>query len=225
MPLAPSFTVVQDNGGLLATATNTTTYGGANQDRNEAAEYVLWSKTDKDGNRVFTNPDQGDVLTKLIYSVSAAVSGLYELIWLRFQFYDAGTPYVEEQTSGGNITQYASVFYYGTTGKVYKAIVPSTGQNPEDTNYFVEVPLASLYTLLGNTNLEQYIKNFDGLYAINKCITGRLAGEGCNCESSDKEYNMDLFSKYLSATSNFNAGNIYEFQALIEELNTACVEC
>lgn len=225
MALSPSFTIAQDNGGLTATATNTTTYGGANQDRDEAAEFVLWSKTDKDGNRVFTNPDQGDVLTKLIYTVAAVVSGLYELIWLRIQFYSAGANYVEEQTSGGVITQYASVFYYGTTGKVYKAIVPSTGQDPTDTNYFVEVTVASLYTLINNTNLEQYIKNFDGLYAINKCITGRLAGEGCNCESSDREYNMDLFSKYLSATSNFNTGNIYQFEAQIEELNTSCVEC
>jgi hypothetical protein len=225
MPLSPSFTIVQDNGGLTATATNTTTYGGANQDRNEAAEFVLWSKTSKAGVRVYTNPDQGDVLTKLIYTVATAVSGLYELIWLRFQFYGAGANYVEEQSSQGVITQYASVFYYGTTGKVYKAIAASTGEDPEDTNFFVEVPVASLYTLIDNTNLEQFIKNFDSLYTINKCITGRLADEGCNCQGSDKEYNMDLFSKYLSATSNFNAGNIYQFEALIEELNTSCVEC
>lgn len=225
MALSPTFTIVQDDGGLTATATNTTNYGGANQDRNEGAEFVLWSKTDEDGNRVFTNPDQGDVLTKLIYSVDSLVSGLYELIWLRFQFYDAAANYVEQQSSGGVITQYASVFYYGTTGKVYKAIAPSTGQDPEDTNYFVEVPLGDLYTLIDNPNLEQYIKNWDGIYAINKCITGRFANAGCNCGSDDREYNIRLFSDYISANSNFNAGNVYEFQKIIAKLNTTCVQC
>lgn len=226
MALAPSFTVVQDDGGLTAVATNTTTYGGANQDRNEAAEIILWSKTDKDGNRVFTNPDQGDVLTKLIYSVATLVSGLYELIWLRIQPYDGSTAYVEEQSTGGAITQYPSTVYYPATGFVYRCIVPTTGNLPTDTNFWEVVEFnSSIPLIIGNPNIEQYIKNVDILYGINKCITGRLAGEGCNCESSDREYNMNLFSKYLSATSNFNAGNIYEFEAIIEELNTSCVEC
>lgn len=225
MALSPSFTVVQDNGGETATATNTTTYGTPEQDRDEAAEFVLWSKTDKDGNRTFHNPDQGDVLTKLVYSVLTAISGLYELIWLRIQFYDSGANYVEQQESGGVITQYPSVFYYGTTGKIYKAIVPSTGQDPEDTDFFEEVTIDDLHTLLGNTNIEEYIKNVNIVYHVNKCITKRLAEAGCDCGIKDREYNQELFSLYLSAQSNFNTGNIYEFEEIIAQLNTKCVQC
>lgn len=223
MPLSPSFTVQTNDGGLTATATNTTTYGSPNQDRNEAAEYVLWSKTDKDGNRTFDNPDQGDVLTKLIYSVALTVSGLYELIWLRIQPYDAGANYVEQQESGGVITQYPSIVYYNDV--VYKCIAPSSGNLPTDTNFFEPVPLNQLQTLLGNTNIEEYIKNVNINYHINKCITARLAGQGCNCSSSDAEYNLDLYNKYLSAESNFNAGNIYAYEEIIEKLNTMCEQC
>jgi hypothetical protein len=225
MALSPSFTVTQNNGGETATATNTTTYGAPNQDRDEAAEFVLWSKTDKDGNRSLDNPDQGDVLNKTVYTVNTPISGLYELIWLRIQFYDVAANYVEEQESGGVITQYASIFYYSTTGKVYKAIAPSTGEDPEDTDFFVEVPLDQLQTILGNTNIEQFIQNEDIIYHINKCITSRLAKMGCECSLTDREYNQELFSLYLSATSNYNAGNVYEFEEIIEQLNTRCVEC
>ena len=227
MALTPAFTIVQDSGGLTATATNTTAnYGtGGNQDRNEAAEVVLWSKTDKDGNRVFTNPDQGNVLTKLIYSVATAVSGLYELIWLRIQPYDNGASYVEQQESSGVITQYPSIVYYPSTGLYYKCTAPSTGNLPTDTNFWVDVPLAQLYTLLGNTTIEQFIKKFSSTYAINACITAKLAGQGCECSSEDKDYNMDLFADLVSAESNYNAGNYYQFEAIIEDLNTRCVQC
>ena len=223
MALAPSFTIVQNNGGATATATNTTVYGSPEEDRNEAAEYVLWSKTDKNGNRDFTNPDQGDVLTKLAYTVDTPVSGLYELIWLRIQPYDNATAYVEQQESGGVITQYPSVVYYN--GSVYKCIAPTTGNLPTDVTYWEVVPLASLQDLLGNSNIEEYIKNWDGIYQINKCITSRLAEAGCDCGVQDREYNQELFSLYLAAKSNFEIGNIYEFEEIIEELNTKCVQC
>lgn len=226
MPLTPAFTIVQDDGGATATATNTTAdYGtGGNQNRNDAAEFVLWSKTDADGNRVFTNPDQGNVLTKLIYSVATAVSGLYELIWLRIQPYDPGTAYVP-QVGTAPITQYPSIVYYPTTGLVYKCIAASTGNLPTDTDFWEEVPLASLYTLLGNDTLDEFIENFDSTYTINKCITKKLAANGCACSSEDRDYTSKLFSLLVSANSNYNEGNIYKFQEIIAELNTLCVAC
>lgn len=225
MALQPAFTVVQNDGGLTASATNTTAYGSPEQDRNEAAEYVLWSKTDKEGARTFTNPDQGDVLTKLAYTVATLISGLYELIWLRIQFYDNATPYVEQQQSGSQITQYPSIVYYAATNKVYRCIAPTTGNLPTNTNFWEEVPLADMDDLLGNPNIEQYIKNVDIIYHIDKCITKRLADAGCDCGIADVEYNHTLFSLYLSAKSNFNAGNVYEFEEIIADLNTRCGQC
>lgn len=237
MPITPAFTIVQDSGGTTATATNTTPdYGGSNPERSDGAEFVLWSKTDKEGARSFNNPDQGNVLTKLVYTVETPVSGLYELIWLRIPVWDSSNNYLQQVNSGDEITQYPSIVYYPVDGKVYKCIQdapafslpppdPDLEPYPTNTLFWVEVPLDQLVDLLGNTEIQELIKNFNSIYAINKCITGRFAGAGCSCSDEDKKYNADLFSKYVSATSNYNAGNIYKFEEIIADLNVACPAC
>ena len=221
MALSPSFTITQQDGGQSALAVNTTTYGSPNQDRNDAAEYVLWSKTDQNGLRSFTNPDQGDVLNNLNYTVLTPIDGWYELIRLRIQPYNAGANYVEEQSSGGVITQYASIFYYGTTGKVYQAIVPSTGQDPENTNYFVEVP--DLSAILANTNIEVYYKNFYGEYNTNVCIRDKDL-ENCSCGGDASELD-NLYSMKQSADTNFANGYPDRMEKIIRELEQTCTQC
>ncbi|HTJ52618.1 MAG TPA: hypothetical protein VL443_24350 [Cyclobacteriaceae bacterium] len=221
MSLVPSFTITQQDGGATALAVNTTPYGSPNQDRNQAAEYVLWSKTDQNGLRSFNNPDQGNVLTNLQYSVQTPVDGWYELIRLRIQFYNAGANYVEEQSSGGVITQYASIFYYGTTGKVYQAITPSIGQSPTDTNYFVEVP--DLSVILANTNIEVYYQNFYGEYNTNVCIRDKDL-ENCNCGGGDEALDL-LYAQKQSADTNFANGYPDRMEKIIRELEQTCTQC
>jgi hypothetical protein len=214
MALSPTYDITPEDGGLTVTAENDTTYGGANQDRNEAAEFVLWSKTDKNGTRVFTNPAQGNVLTNLQYTLASLIDGWYELIRLRIQFYNALTNYVEEQSSGGGITQYASVFYYETTGKVYKAIAASTGQDPEDTDYFEEVSIDDMYTLIDNSNLETYYQDFAHEYFTNTALRDRFANVAC-CTADDRDRNQTLLYMKESADINFANDNPGEYENII----------
>lgn len=223
MALTPTFTITQQDGGLSAIAVNTTTYGSPNQNRNDAAEFVLWSKTDMNGLRTFTNPDQGNVLTNLQYIVSTTVDGWYELIRVRVQPYNPGTNYVEEQSSGGQITQYASVVYY-TDGNVYKAIAPSTGQSPLDTNYFVLVPLNSFNDNLANTNIDVYYKNFYSEYRTNVCIRDK-DDNNCRCGNKNNGEIDELYSLKQSADTSFANGSPEDMEKKIRELENSCTQC
>ncbi len=193
-------------------------------DRDDAAEVVLWSKTDKNGLRVFTNPDEGDVLTALEYEVATVTDGWYELILVRAQLYDAGTNYVEQQSSGGEITQYASLFYYGTTNKHYKAIVASTGQDPDDANYFEEVSLLALADNLNNSNIEVYYQNFYSDYRTNACIRDK-DDANCQCGGKDRDYVDGLYSLKQSADTNYANGNPEVMEKIIRQLESSCTQC
>lgn len=217
MALSPIYEITPVDGGQTVTASNETTYGGANQDRDEAAEYVLWSKTDKNSVRSFYNPDQGDVLNNLEYILSTVTDGWYELIRLRIQFYDAGANYVPEIANGGVISQYASVFYYPTTGKVYKAIDNSTNQDPQDANYFVEVPEDELYTLINNTNLEAFFHNYAHNYSTETGLRDRFMDVMC-CTSEDRERNQTLLYKKQSADTNFTNGYPDRYEKIIRDI-------
>src|SRR5690606_26273353 len=110
--------------------------------------FLLWSKTDKNSNRTFDNPDQGTVTATLSYQVNTPQDGYYEAILMRFPFYNGAANYLQQQESNGVVSVYASVFYHSGSGKVYKAIADSTGQDPTDTDYFQEIPIDQLYTLI-----------------------------------------------------------------------------
>jgi|SRR6185369_907906 len=211
MALVPIFPITQQDGGLTAIATNTTVYGSPNQDRNQAAEYVLWSKTDVNAVRTFTNPEQGDVLTNLSYSVSTLVDGWFELIRLRIQFYSALTAYV-----AGN------VFYYTTNGKYYIAIGSSTGQLPTNPIYFTEV--TDLTTIIGNASIETYYQNFYSEYRTNVCIRDK-DDANCGCANKDDTYIDMLYAKKQSADTNFANGNPEIMEKIIRELEDTCTQC
>lgn len=224
MALSPSFTITQEDGGLTAIAANTTTYGAPNQDRNEAAEYFLWSKTDMNGARTFTNPDQGDVLTNLEYEVATATDGWYEGINVRIQPYNAGTNYVEEQQSGGEITQYASIFYYATTDKIYRAIAASTGQTPTNTAYFEELSLTDLAEELANTNIDVYYKDFFCEYRTNTGIRDK-DDASCQCGNKDRDYVDGLYSLKQSADTNYANDNPEIMEKIIRQLESELSQC
>lgn len=217
---SPSFTITQQDGGQTAIAVNTTTYGGSNEDRNEGAEVVLWSKTSQSGVRSFDNPDQGNVLTNLQYNVNTLIDGWYELIRVRAAFYDAGANYVEQQESGGVITQYASMFYYQTTGKFYKATAASTGQDPDDANYFIEVAVGDLKDNLANTNLDVYYQDWNGVYNVNAAIRDLFTIEvGC-CTKDQLQFRQLMLGLLQGANISFSNDNPEDFEKIIRELYT-----
>ncbi len=224
MALEISFT--QDSSGETGTVTDDTVdgeYPSPDVDREDAANYLLFCKTDKDGERTYDNPEFGDVLEIVSWDVETPVSGLYEAILLRISIFDAGANYVEEQTSGDVITQYASIVYYGAENKVYKAIAAGVGNLPTDEDYFEEV--TDLSEVIDNTNIEQEIININSDKLIDKCIAAKFANGGCDCSFEDAQQNNQLMAQKRSAEINFASGNIYEYEKIIEKLNSTCALC
>jgi hypothetical protein len=225
MALTRSFTITQQDGGETAIAVNTTVYGTPNQDRDDAAEYALWSKTNSAGNRTFNNPDQGSVLTALQYTVETEIDGWYELIIPRIQPYNNATAYVEQQSSGSAVTQYASIVYYQPTNKVYKCIAPTTGNLPTNTNFWVELSITDLPSNLDNTNIDVYYKNFNAEYLTNNCIRDKFSDAGCECDEKNRNRNQQLLYMKQSADINFANGNPELFEKIIRQLETDCTQC
>lgn len=224
MALTPVFNFTQNDGGLTGAVVNATVYGSPNQDRNEAAEVLLWSKTNKNGVRSFDNPSQGNLLTNLNYTVNTPVSGWYEGINLRMQPYDAGTNYVEEQESGGVITQYASLIYYPTTGLFYYSVAPSTGQDPTDTAYFAQITDYS--TVIENPNADAYIFDVYSEYAVNNCITQKFAANcGCAPGSFQQKFIDTLYSQKVAADLAFANGNSAQMEDIIRKISESCTQC
>lgn len=228
MALTPAlrFTQDADNIEIGVVEDITADYGdGGNQAREDAANFLLWSKTDKDGNRTFDNPNFGNELSIMQWQVNTPKDGYYEAIWMRIQLYDAAANYVEQQQSGSTITQHASAFYYPSTDKVYKAIAPSQGQNPTNTNFFQEV--TDLSTLIGNTNVETFIietgqTNTKGVYVRTRAsraasiLMGRLDDETCPSPSAkDREKAYLIDSLIQSADAEFAQGNPREMEKIM----------
>lgn len=216
----------QDPSGETGTVTDTTSAGGypaPNTNRGDAANYLLWAKTNSLGVRTFYNPDFGNVLSIISWAITTAVSGLYEAILLRITPYDNSDSYVAEIESGGIITQYPSVVYYPAQNKVYKCIADSTGNLPTDTDFWEEV--SDLSTIIDNTNIEQEILNVNSDKLIDKCIAKKLANGGCACSQDDTDLNNQLVAQKRSAEMNFAAGNIYDYEAIIADLVTTCGTC
>jgi len=228
MALTPAlrFTQDADNIEIGIVEDITADYGdGGNQERGDAANFLLWSKTDKDGNRTFDNPDFGNELSIMQWQVNTPVDGYYEAIWMRIQPYSAVANYVEQQQSGSTITQYASVFYYATTDKVYKAIAPSQGQNPTNTNFFQEV--TDLSTIIDNTNVETFFiqtgeTNTEGVYVKTRAsraasiLMGRLDDEKCPSPSAkDREKAYLINGLIFSADAEFAQHNPREMEKIM----------
>lgn len=210
----------------VGTVTDTTAdYGqGGVEARGDAANYLLWSKTDQDGNRVFTNPDPGDVLTIMNWSVSTLVDGWYQGILVRIQPYNNGSNYVPEQKSGDIVTQYASIVYYPATNKNYQCIAASTGNLPTNTSFWEEVPNLSL--ILTNTNIQVKIVDFYTHPRASRCVSSKFAkldDQTCqNDNGKSRNFAYYLRSLLVSADSEFLQGNPEEMEKIIRQLESKC---
>lgn len=203
--------------------TDISNYGvSGNPARNAKANYLLWSKTDSSGNRVFTNPDQGDVLATLLYTVSTLIDGFYEGILLRIAPYNNGTSYVEQQSSGNVITQYASIVYLG--GVVYQCTSPTTGNTPPNGTYWAIV--SDLSTLIDNPNVDVFIQ--DVYIKIRSMTCAAKQFKSCGCGGGHVDFDRPFYiivGKLYGADSEFANGNPTEMQKIIEDITSVCSTC
>jgi hypothetical protein len=210
----------------IATVSDTTAdYGqGGVEARGDAANFLLWSKTDQDGNRVFTNPDFGNVLSVMNWSVSTQVDGWYQGILVRVQPYNNGSNYVPQQASGDIVTQYASIVYYGSTNKVYQCIAPSTGNLPTNTAFWAEV--TDLSVILDNTNIQVKIVDIQTNPRASRCVSSKFAkldDQTCQNDNGKSRNNAYYLRALLvSANSEFLQGNPEEMEKIIRQLESKC---
>jgi hypothetical protein len=225
MALIDSLSFVQNADIDTGVVTDTSDYSvGGNPPRSATANYLLWSKTNMHGVRTFTNPDQGNVFSTLTYTVSTLIDGYYEGIRMRFDPYSGATNYVEQQSSGSVVTQYASVVYHD--GAIYKAIAPGTGNLPTDTNFW-EVVL-DLSTLITNSNVDVFIEEFYIKVRASQCANDKLAencGCGCNGDLSKIQPALLVSAKIMSADAAFANDNPEQMEKIIRDIEETCANC
>lgn len=225
MALSPSTSYTQDVDDIHAgvVADTTSNYGtGGNPARDDAANYLLWAKTDENGARTFNNPSFGDVLTIMSWDVTTVDDrgGWYERMLMRIQPYNGATSYVAQIESGGVVSQYASIVYYAATNKVYKCILASTGNLPTNSTYWSEV--TDLSTIIANTNVSTTISNTyvravadDGIKELFKNMGATC---GCDEKANKKAYLLD--GLLISADAAVEAGNYDEMDKIITYLES-----
>jgi len=230
MALVDSIEFTQDASDIdLGTVLDASDYGvGGNQARNATSNHMLWSKTDEHGNRVFDNPVQGDELSTISYQVNTLVDGYYEAILQRFKLYDPAANYVEQQESGGVVTQWASIFYDPATDTTFQAIAPSIGQTPPDPLYFRPLVMEDLPSLILNTNVHTYIKEVHISVRVSRCANKKFkesCGCGCNGDLSKIAPALQIRYKIIAADIAFLEGNPEEAEKIIREATEICSNC
>lgn len=225
MALVDGLSFLQNVDIATGVASDISNYGvGGNPLRSDKANYLLWSKTNSSGVRSFDNPNQGNVLSTLTYTVNTSIDGYYEGILCRFSLYDAGANYVEQQQSGNVITQYASIIYDG--GFVYKCIAPVTGVQPPNGTYWEAV--TDLSTLLDNPNVDVFIQQFYIKVRSAACIGAQFQSKcGCGCAGNLDEIKIPLLltSKLIAADAEFANANYTEMEAIIRDITQTCSTC
>jgi hypothetical protein len=223
MALTPSTSYTQDvddvDVGVIADTTSD--YGvGGDPARSAAANYLLWSKTDEDGNRVFSNPAFGDVLAIMSWTVATLVSGWYERMLMRIQIYDNVQAYLAQVEAGGIVSTYAGIVYYAATNKVYKCILNSTGNLPTNATYWEEV--TDLSTIIANTNISVTISNtyvrshVDA--GIKLLFAAMTANCGCDDAANKQAYKMNGF--LIAANAEVASENYDDMEHIIAYLQT-----
>lgn len=228
MALVDGLSFLQNADIATGVVTDTSDYGvGGNPARSDKANYLLWSKTNSSGTRSFDNPDQGNVLSTLTYTVNTPLDGYYEGILCRFSLYDPGENYVEQQQSGSVITQYASIVYYN--GSIYKCTNPVTGIAPDaptGPDYWEIVP--DLSTLIDNTNVDVFIEPFKINIRSSQCAAQQFKDKcGCGCDGDLDKLRTPLLitSQLIAADAEFANGNYEEMERIIREIEQTCSTC
>lgn len=198
-------------------------YGqGSVEARADAANYLLWAKTDQDGNRTFYNPVPGNVLAVMAWSIATELDGWYQGILLRIQPYNNSAAYLNQQESEGEITRYPGIVYYPAEQKVYMCIEDSTGNLPTDTDFWEEV--IDFSDLILNTNVQVKIVDFMTHPRASRFAStemGKLDDESfVNRNDKQRKFAYKLRGLIISAESEFAQGNPEEMQKIIAQVNS-----
>lgn len=223
MALTPSTSYTQDiddvNSGVVEDTTPD--YGeGGNPNRGDAANYLLWSKTDSGGNRVYDNPSQGNVLSNMSWNVNTPKSGWYERMLMRVQPYNSMTTYVPQVESNGIVSQWASIVYYQSTNKVYKCIQASTGNAPTDGAYWEVV--TELGDIIANINVSVKIQNTYVRSTVDEKVKKLFVqmGDKCACDQDENKRAYQMNGLLISANSEVNSGNYDKMEKIIAYLES-----
>lgn len=215
MPLIDALTFTQDADIATGVAADASDYGvGGNPLRSAKANYLLWSKTDKNGNFTLDNPDPGDVLSTLSYAVNTPIDGWYQGILLRFDIYDNGQAYVAND----------AVYY---NGSVYTATTSTTGNLPTDTNFW-SAPISNLSTLILNPSVDAFSQSFYIKVRAIQCINDRLTNDcGCGCDGDLYKMRSVLIVVYKlkAADAAFADDDAGEMEKIIRDIELTCETC
>lgn len=212
MPFTNSLSFTQtanDNEtGVVADLTDYAISG--NPVRSAKANYLLWAKTDKNGVRTFDNPDPGNVLSNLSYTVNTPSDGHYEGILMRFDIYDGGTPYAEDE----------AVYH---DGAVYIANGATTGNLPTDTNFWTMV--TDLSTLIANASVEVYIEDFYNKARSLQCLNQILTNCNCCTDIIKSRAALAVKFKILAADLAFADDNPARMEKIMRDVESTCSTC
>ena len=208
---------------------NVTVYGGAEENRGDAAEFMLIAKVDVEGVRTFLLVENNDPLAQLKYEFPTAIDGHYLFALLRIRIYNPATTYVWEIVNGdGIVTQAASVVYLAATTTVYKAKVNNfAGIAPNAVNgadYWdvvsdltTLIDYGSIITHIHNDLVDVYLR--DRAKDLMKIAIDKYGCSDCVNSEEYKKAGVVLFR-----LNGINALNWEEKSAEMEEATRALTE-
>lgn len=215
------------------TITNETTYGSPEEDRNEAAEYLLAAHVDENSTENFQTVDSGNVLTKLSYTVPSPVDGHYRYTLLRIPFWDSGTSYVTEIVDGNEIiTTYANLVYYAATDKVYKSKTIHSNEAPDGVNgalNWEEITDLTDEDIRNNTTILSFVYNDIIDCKAKKCVKDelyKLVLKGC--DPADVNKLLPYLKKQIllaGAQSKNEDDKPEQAETILVQLNKLCSSC
>ena len=154
MALDHTATYTQNESVTTGVYTDTTTYGGAEDDRNERGNYLLVSQNDKDGNRTYLTIANTTPLSTLTWTITNEADGWFQATKLSVKIWSSGASYVVGATP--------SVVYYGNTGLFYRCIQAHTNVAPDSgsgSSYWTAITdFTTIQT--GYSNLDVFDFNF-----------------------------------------------------------------
>lgn len=151
MALTFILTFTQGTAVADGTITDSTVYGGANDDRNERGNYLLLSKNDKAGTRTYLTIANSTPLSTLSWAFTSTQDGWHQATLLSAKIWSSGQSYI-----------IGDIIFYGATGLFYRSttvhsnIAPDSGSGA--ANWTAITDFTAIQT--GFTNIEVFDYNF-----------------------------------------------------------------
>jgi hypothetical protein len=135
MALTRTQTLTKTTDCAVFVITNTTIYGGLEEDRDDAAEVLIIAHVTEDGEEEFATVDSTPYLSKVAYNITNELDGHYHGEFLRFPLWVNGNVYYPEILDVNDIiTSYANLVYNTATETFYKNILNTNSVEPGVTS-------------------------------------------------------------------------------------------